>query len=109
MLSSGVIQALRLPDEVKFMAELGYPAYFLLIIGIWKILGVIAILAPRYPLVKEWAYAGFFFTMTGALVSHIASGDSVKEMIPAALLVILTAVSWHFRPAEKKVVLAGKV
>jgi len=67
-------------------------------------LGVIAILIPKFPLLKEWAYAGFFFAMTGALYAHIASGDRVSELFPSLLLLILTMVSRHFRPAERKII-----
>ena len=55
---------------------------FSTILGIWKILGVVALLIPKYPLLKEWAYAGFFFIMSGAIVSHIASDDPAKELFP---------------------------
>lgn len=104
MVSSGIVQLMRVPMEVEAMAHLGYPLYFLTIIGVWKLLGVVALLAPKYPLVKEWAYAGFFFTMSGALASHIAVGDPVVQMIPATLLLVLTVVSWYFRPVEQKLV-----
>lgn len=104
MLTSGVVQVIHLKEEVDFMTLLGYPVYFLTIIGVWKILGVVAVLAPKFPLVKEWAYAGFFFTMSGAFFSHIAVGDSFGEMFPALLLTTLTIVSWYFRPAERRLV-----
>lgn len=106
MLSSGIIQAIQMKDEVIFMAALGYPAYFASIIGVWKILGVIAILAPKYPLVKEWAYAGFFFTMSGAFVSHLAMRDTFAEIFPSILLMALIVVSWYFRPESRKLVAA---
>ncbi len=61
---------------VDLIVPLGYPLYLMYIIGVWKILGVTAILLPGLKLVKEWAYAGFFFLMTGALVSHLVSGDN---------------------------------
>ncbi len=102
MLSSGIIQLLLVPFEVEAIAKLGYPAYFLLIIGGWKILGVIAILIPKYPLLKEWAYAGFFFTMTGAFFSHTAVGDPFGMMFPSILLTILIVVSWHTRPETRQ-------
>ena len=86
------------------IVHLGYPLYFLNIIGVWKLLGVIAILIPRFTLVKEWAYAGFFFVMSGAVFSHLASGDPVKDIIPASVLLILIVVSWYFRPADRKIV-----
>ena len=85
--------------------HLGYPVYFLTIMGIWKILGVVALLTPKFPLVKEWAYAGFFFAMSGAAFSHLALGDPIVELIPSLLLLVLTVVSWYFRPPGRKTVL----
>ena len=73
MVSSGIVQVLHLEAETDFIIELGYPVYFLTLLGIWKILGVVAILIPKFPLLKEWAYAGFFFIMSGAIFSHLAS------------------------------------
>ena len=91
---------------VNMVTHLGYPVYLLTIIGVWKILGVISVLIPKYPLLKEWAYAGFFFIMSGAICSHIASGDPVTAILPASLLLTLTVVSWYFRPAGRKIILA---
>ncbi len=108
MLSAGIVQLLQTDVEVDMMTRLGYPAYFLTILGVWKILGVIALLIPGYPLLKEWAYAGFFFTLSGALFSHIASGDAVTDMIPAVLLIVLMLLSWYFRPASRKTVSANQ-
>jgi uncharacterized membrane protein YphA (DoxX/SURF4 family) len=104
MLSSGIIQLLNVKADVDFILRLGYPVYFLTILGVWKILGVVALLIPKFPLLKEWAYAGFFFVMSGAVFSHIASGNSVKEIAPPVLLLILTVVSWYFRPADRKII-----
>jgi uncharacterized membrane protein YphA (DoxX/SURF4 family) len=104
MVSTGLVQLLKNKEEIDLMGRLGYPDYFLTILGVWKILGVVAILLPRFPLVKEWAYAGFFFSMTGAAFSHIASG-TLSEIYPSLLLLALTLVSWYFRPADRKVVL----
>lgn len=92
------------PPGVWGIKQLGYPVYFLTILGVWKMLGVIAVLLPKYPLLKEWAYAGFFFIMTGAIWSHIASGSSLVEMLPATLLLVLTVISWYFRPPSKTLV-----
>ena len=105
MLSTGAVQLLRFPDEAKNMDRLGYPLYVMTIIGVWKMLGVIAVLIPKYPLVKEWAYAGFFFVMTGAIISHLAVADPAKEFIGPTLLLVLTVLSWYFRPASRKVIL----
>lgn len=98
MLSSGIVQLLQVESEIEFIINLGYPAYFLIFLGVWKILGVIAVLIPKYPLLKEWAYAGFFFAMSGAIFSHIAMGNSISEIFPPLLLLILTVISWYFRP-----------
>lgn len=97
MVSTGIVQLIKLKEEVEMMGHLGYPLYFLTIIGVWKILGVIAILVPKFPLIKEWAYAGFFFVMSGAVFSHFAVGDDAKEYFGPVLLLVLTAVSWYFR------------
>lgn len=106
MVSSGIVQIMHLEEETKFIVKLGYPLYFLTLLGIWKILGVIAVLIPKRPLLKEWAYAGFFFIMSGAIFSHIAAGDALAENFPALLLLVLTIVSWYFRPDDKKVKVA---
>ena len=97
-------QAFHAKRFVDIIVHLGYPIYFLTILGIWKILGVVALLIPKFPLLKEWAYAGFFFAMSGAVFSHIASGDSMTENVPALLLLILTVISWYFRPADRKII-----
>lgn len=102
MLSAGIVQLFQMKEETEFIVNLGYPVYFLTLLGIWKILGVIAVLIPRFPLLKEWAYAGFFFMMSGAAFSHIAS-NTIGEIFPVLLLLVLTVVSWYFRPSERKI------
>lgn len=102
MLSTGIVQLIKMKEEVAVMTQLGYPVYFMTILGVWKILGVIAILVPKFSLLKEWAYAGFFFAMSGAVVSHLASGDGAKELFGPILLLILIVVSWYFRPPSRK-------
>jgi uncharacterized membrane protein YphA (DoxX/SURF4 family) len=114
MVATGAVQLLKAKEGqggLDMLTHLGYPVYLLTILGIWKILGVVAILIPKFPLLKEWAYAGFFFVMSGAIFSHIAAGDSVTEIFPSLLLLILTVISWYFRPADKKIsaFAAGKV
>lgn len=104
MLSTGIVQVIRMEEEVTMMNHLGYPVYFLTILGIWKVLGVIAVLVPKFPLVKEWTYAGFFFAMSGAVFSHIASGDGAADFFGPILLLVLTSLSWYFRPADRKVI-----
>ncbi len=104
MLASGVQQIFHTKGFVDILVHLGYPLYLLTLLGIWKILGVAALLIPKFALLKEWAYAGFFFAMSGAVFSHIASHDSIKEIFPSLFLLILTMVSWYFRPSDRKIV-----
>jgi uncharacterized membrane protein YphA (DoxX/SURF4 family) len=108
MMSTGIVQLITMKEEVQYMLDMGYPAYFLTIIGAWKMLGVIAILIPRFPLLKEWAYAGFFFIASGALLSHIAVCNPAVELFGPSLLLVLTIISWYFRPANRKINLATK-
>jgi hypothetical protein len=106
MLSTGAVQLFKGrtgAGGLDSITHLGYPVYLLTMLGIWKILGVVAILIPRFPLLKEWAYAGLFFAMTGAIFSHIAVGNPAQEIFPSLLLLILTVVSWYSRPADRKV------
>lgn len=106
MVATGIVQLLKTKEEVeKVTQSLGYPVYLLTLLGTWKMLGVVAVLIPKFPVVKEWAYAGFFFAMSGAVFSHIASGSAGKEFFGPMLLIVLTVVSWYFRPADRKVAL----
>ena len=100
----GLSQALQLKEVLQGFKPLGYPTYFISLIGIWKMLGVIAILIPRFPLLKEWAYAGIFFTMTGAVISHIASDDIKVQIISPIVLAVFTVLSWYLRPPGRKIV-----
>ena len=108
MLSTGIVQLLRTKEEVDMMTRLGYPVYFLTIIAVWKILGVVAVLMPKFPLLKEWAYAGFFIAMSGAIVSHLIVGHEARELFGPTLLLVLTVVSWYFRPADRKLIFVNQ-
>lgn len=108
MLSTGIVQLIKQKDEADMFTRLGYPLYLLTILGVWKILGVIAVLIPKFLLLKEWAYAGFFFTMSGAVLSHAATGDGVREFFGPVLLLMLTFVSWYFRPSDRKIISANQ-
>jgi len=108
MVSTGIVQLIKSDDELIRITHLGYPVYFLTILGIWKILGVIAVLAPEFPRLKEWAYAGFFFAMSGAVISHIAVSDPVGEVFPSLMLLGITLMSWYFRPAARRIALANQ-
>lgn len=104
MLAGGIQQMLQVGGYNGIFTTLGYPLYLLVIIGVWKILGVIAILVPKHPLLKEWAYAGFFFVMSGAAISHLAAGQSFTQAIPSLVLFVATVLSWYFRPADRKLI-----
>lgn len=103
MISTAIVQLMKHPDEVQNFTTLGYPLYLMTIIAVWKILGVVAILIPKTPLLKEWAYAGFVFVMSGAVISHLIVGDSFGKTFPAVLLLALVIISWYFRPADRKI------
>jgi uncharacterized membrane protein YphA (DoxX/SURF4 family) len=110
MLATGVQQLMKVqldgalsPPGVFGIKDLGYPVYFLTIIGIWKLLAVIALLIPKFPLIKEWAYAGIVFLLIGAIYSHLAVSHAVAELFPATLLLVLTLLSWYFRPENRKI------
>jgi len=102
MFFGGMAQLFRMDENVEGILHVGYPLYFMSLLGIWKILGVIVILLPKLPLIKEWAYAGFFFAMTGAVISHIAVGDHFSQFIAPIFFILLILTSWYFRPTNKK-------
>lgn len=104
MMATGISQILELNGQggSDMMTHLGFPLYLLPLLGILKVLGVVAILLPRLPLVKEWAYAGFALLMLGAIYSHLAAKDPIVETLPGLLLLSLAVVSWYLRPASKR-------
>lgn len=102
LLAGGIQQLFLTKNFVEIFEHLGYPLYLMYIIGAWKVLGAVVILIPGFRLLKEWAYAGSFFVWSGALISHIALGD-VAMSFPAVVLIILTLVSWYFRPENRKI------
>ncbi|TQS25767.1 DoxX family protein [Microbispora sp. KK1-11] len=98
----GVWDIVRLPYVHALVTHLGYPDYFLVLLGTWKVLGALALLIPRRVLLKEWAYAGAFFTYTGAVASHLVTGYDLGEVGLLAVLTALTAVSWALRPSSRR-------
>ncbi len=96
--SGGVADILRIEPVVEGMTHLGYPVYFCVILGVWKVLGAVALLIPRFPRLKEWAYAGAIFDFTGAAFSHLAVGDDALKLVAPIILTALTFVSWALRP-----------
>jgi hypothetical protein len=94
---------MRRPDAIAGITQLGYPVYFIVLLGVWKVLGALAILAPRLPRLKEWAYAGIFFDLTGASVSHAASGSSAGNVVGPAVFALVAMASWALRPESRTV------
>jgi uncharacterized membrane protein YphA (DoxX/SURF4 family) len=100
-LASGVGNVMHVQHIVQDMAHLGYPPYFHMIIGTWKVLGAVTIIVPRTPRLKEWAYAGMMFDLTGAAASRFSSGDAALTIIIPLLISIAVILSWAFRPSER--------
>jgi uncharacterized membrane protein YphA (DoxX/SURF4 family) len=100
-LSGGVADVARPDAVIKGMADLGYPAYVATILGVWKILGGFVILAPRIPRLKEWAYAGMLFDLTGAAASHAAVGDPVAKVATPLIILGIVMASWVLRPESR--------
>ncbi len=96
--ATGLADLLRVPAIMEGLAHLGYPTYFATILGAWELLGAAAIVAPELPRVKEWAYAGMFFALSGAALSHAASGDPVGKVLVPLMVLGAVAVSWTLRP-----------
>jgi hypothetical protein len=101
----GVMDILQLEPFFKIIKHLGYPGYFSVIVGVWKVLGAMAVLTPRFPLVKEWAYAGMFFNMTGAIASHLAVGDGIEALIAPIIFTGLVVASYMLRQFRRRTII----
>ena len=101
----GLLGIIRYPAYVGVLSHLGYPLYFMTIIGVWYTLAGVAVLAPRFPRVKEWAYAGLLINYTGAAASHMAAADPIGALVAPTVFTALTIASWALRPAVRR--LAG--
>jgi len=99
--AGGAFDVSGAPAVTATMAHLGYPAFFAALLGTWKLLGAAAVLAPRMPRVKEWAYAGMFFDLSSAAISHAAAGDEVAKVITPIILLGLVVASWALRPESR--------
>ena len=100
--SGGLAELARVPGNIEGLVHLGYPAYFATIIGFWKVLGAIAILAPGFPRLKEWAYAGIFFNMTGAAATGLFTHSATWHVIVDLVLAGLTVASWALRQPSRR-------
>ncbi len=100
-LTGGFFDAARGEQVRGIMSHLGYPVYFAALIGVWKVLGGLAILAPRFPRLKEWAYAGMFFDLSGAAISHGSVGDPPARILTPLAILVLVVASWALRPKSR--------
>jgi uncharacterized membrane protein YphA (DoxX/SURF4 family) len=96
----GVANLSRAPAMVEGLGHLGYPPYLATLLGGWKLLAAVAIAVPRFPRLQEWAYAGLFFTFTGAAVSHLTAGDAIGHAIAPLVVLGLAMTSWWLRPSR---------
>jgi len=101
MSSGGIAELTRRPETIEGMKLLGYPLYFVMILGVWKLLASVALVIPGFPRLKEWAYAGIFFNITGAAVSHLVCQDAAWHVVVTLGLAGLTLASWALRPASR--------
>lgn len=100
-LSGGAADVARPAFAADGMTHLGYPLYFMVILGVWKLLGGAAVLAPGLPRLKEWAYAGMVFDLTGAAASHASVGDPAAKVVAPLVIAGIVAASWALRPASR--------
>ena len=100
-LAAGAAELASDPGALASTVALGYPAYVLTILGAWKVLSVPVLLAPRLPRLKEWAYAGIFFDLSGAAASHAFSGDPPGRIATPLVLLLVAAASWVLRPPSR--------
>jgi hypothetical protein len=100
--SGGLAYVARAGAPVRGMVELGYPVYFVSLLGVWKVLGALALVAPRRARLKEWAYAGIAFDLSGAAVSHAALGHPTLKLMAPLVLLAIAALSWTLRPASRR-------
>lgn len=99
---AGVLDLLHAPPLFDALLALGYPAHFATVLGAWKILGALALAAPRLPLLKEWAYAGMFFDFTGAIVAQASAGPDLASCVAPVVSTGALLVSWYLRPPARR-------
>jgi hypothetical protein len=100
--SGGAAMAFRVPQNIEGLEALGYPLHFIVELGVWKVLGALTLLAPGLRLVKEWAYAGIFFDLIGAVVTAAANGSAAFHIIAPLVLIGILVGSWALRPESRR-------
>jgi len=100
-ITGGAFDVARGEQVHAIMSHLRYPVYFAALLGVWKILGGLAILAPRMPRLKEWAYAGMFFDLSGAAISHGSVGDPPARILTPLAILVLVIASWALRQKSR--------
>jgi hypothetical protein len=100
--AGAVLDLMKNPAASQAMSHLGYPEYLMLILGIWRGLAGVTLAVPRFPRLKEWAYAGLFFDFSGAAVSHYAAGDGINIWAVPIVFTCLLIASWALRPPSRK-------
>jgi hypothetical protein len=100
--SGGALQALRMPQNVEGMMALGYPVHFIVLLGVWKVLGALTLVVPRMRLVKEWAYFGIFVDLSGAIVATAANAGGAFHLFAPAVLIGVLVASWALRPESRR-------
>lgn len=100
--SGGLAYAMQVPEVVQGVVALGFPVHFVALLGVWKVLGSIAILVPGFRLIKEWAYAGIMIDLTGAAYTSIATGGKWWHVAAPLSIAVLVAASWALRPESRR-------
>jgi len=101
-MTGGIFELLGLKTTMEGIMRLGYPSYIIPALGLGKVLAIFAILWPGFPRLKEWAYAGIFFNMMGAFVSHVARNDAAWSIVVAVTVAAITLASWALRPQDRR-------
>ena len=107
-MTGGIFELLGVKTTIDGITRLGYPPYIIPLLGLGKVLAILAILWPGLPRLKEWAYAGIFFNMAGATVSHVARHDAAWTIVVTVAVAGITLASWALRPPHRRLVTAPR-
>ena len=101
-MTGGLFELMGVTATLEGITKLGYPSYIVPALGLGKVLAILAILWPGLPRLKEWAYAGIFFNMMGAIVSHVAHHDGAWIIVVTVAIAAITLASWALRPETRR-------